>query len=200
MVLVHGKVWTENPQQPEAEAVAILGNHIAAVGTSADILKLAGPATKVIDLGGKRVVPGFNDAHVHFVDGGTSLASVQLGDTKSEAEFRQRIADYAKSQPKGTWILEGEWDHERWSPARLPTHQLIDDVTPDNPVFVSRLDGHQALANALAMKLAGVDKNTKDVPGGVIVRDAQGNPTGIFKDAAQGLIEKVIPPAKYASS
>ncbi len=195
MVLVHGKVWTENPQQPEAEAVAVLGNHIAAVGSSADILKLVGPATKVIDLGGKRVVPGFNDAHVHFVDGGTSLASVRLGDAKSEAEFRQRIADYAKSQPKGAWILEGEWDHERWTPARLPTHQLIDDVTPDNPVFVSRLDGHEALANALAMNLAGVDKNTKDVPGGVIVRDADGNPTGIFKDAAQGLIEKVIPPA-----
>src|SRR5271170_8321873 len=100
MVLVLGKVWTENPQQPEAEAVAILGNHIAAVGTSADILKLAGPATTVIELGGKRVVPGFNDAHVHFVDGGTSLASVQLGDAKSEAEFRQRIAGYAKTQPK----------------------------------------------------------------------------------------------------
>jgi predicted amidohydrolase YtcJ len=195
VVLVHGKVWTENPQQPETEAVAIVGNHIAAVGTSADILKLAGPATKVVELGGKRVVPGFNDAHVHFVDGGTSLASVQLGDTKSEAEFRQRIADYAKSQPKGAWILEGEWDHERWSPARLPTHRVIDGATPDNPVFVSRLDGHEALANALAMKLAGVDKNTKDVPGGVIVRDAEGNPTGIFKDAAQGLIEKVIPPA-----
>ncbi len=195
MVLVHGKVWTENPQQPEVEAVAILGNRIAAVGTSADILKLAAPATKVIDLGGKRVVPGFNDAHVHFVSGGTSLAGVQLGTAKSEAEFRERIANYVKSQPKGTWILEGEWDHERWSPARLPTHQVIDDVTPDNPVFVSRLDGHEALANAVAMKLAGVDKNTTDVPGGVIVRDAEGNPTGIFKDAAQGLIERVVPPA-----
>ncbi len=195
LVLVHGKIWTENPQQPEAEAVAILGNRVAAVGTSVEILKLAGPATKVIELGGKRVVPGFNDAHVHFVSGGTSLASVQLGDTKSEAEFRKRIADFAKTQPKGAWIVEGEWDHERWSPARLPTHQVIDDVTPDNPVFVSRLDGHEALANALAMKLAGVDKNTKDVPGGVIVRDADGSPTGIFKDAAQGLIERVIPPA-----
>ncbi len=193
LVLVHGKIWTENPQQPEAEAVAIIGNRIAVVGTSAEILKLSGPETKVIDLAGKRVVPGFNDAHVHFVSGGTSLASVQLGDTKSEAEFRQRIADYAKAQPKGTWILEGEWDHERWSPAQLPTHQLIDDVTADNPVFVSRLDGHESLANALAMKLAGVDKNTKDIPGGVIVRDAEGNPTGIFKDAAQGMIERVIP-------
>jgi predicted amidohydrolase YtcJ len=193
-VLVHGKVWTENPRLPEAEAVAILGNRIVGVGSSAEILKLAGPSTSVIDLGGKRAVPGFNDAHVHFVAGGTSLASVRLGDTKSEAEFRQRIADYAKRQPKGAWILEGEWDHERWSPARLPTHQSIDDVSADNPVFVSRLDGHEALANALAMKLAGVDKDTKDVPGGVIMRDADGNPTGIFKDAAQGLIERVIPP------
>jgi predicted amidohydrolase YtcJ len=193
-VLVHGKIWTENPQQPEAEAIAILGNRIAAVGTSETILKLAGPSTKVIDLSGRRVVPGFNDAHVHFVDGGASLASVQLGDTTSETEFRRRIATYANSQPKGTWILEGNWDHERWSPALLPTHASIDDVTPDNPVFVSRLDGHQALANSLAMKLAGVDKNTRDVPGGVIVRDAEGNPTGIFKDAAQGLIERIIPP------
>lgn len=193
-VLVHGKIWTENPRQPEAEAVAILGNHVAAVGTSSEILKLASPTTQVIDLAGRRVVPGFNDAHVHFVSGGTSLASVQLGDTRSELEFRQRIAAYAQKQPKGEWMLEGEWDHERWSPARLPTHQSIDDVTPDNPVFVSRLDGHEALANALAMKLAGIDRGTKDVPGGVIVRDAEGNPTGVFKDAAQGLIERVIPP------
>ncbi len=193
-VLVHGKVWTEDPQRPEAEAVAVLGNRIAAVGSSAEILKLAGPATKVIELNGRRVTPGFNDAHVHFVSGGTSLASVQLGDTTSEAQFRQRIADFAKTQPKGAWIVEGEWDHERWSPARLPTHEAIDDVTAENPVFVSRLDGHQALANSLAMRLAGVDKNTKDVPGGVIIRDADGNPTGIFKDAAQGLIERVIPP------
>jgi predicted amidohydrolase YtcJ len=193
-VLVHGKVWTENPQQPEAEAVAIRGNRVVSVGSSVEILKLAGPATKVIELGGKRVLPGFNDSHVHFVDGGTSLSSVQLGDAKSEAEFQQRIAVYAKRQPKGVWILDGNWDHEKWSPARLPTHQLIDDVTTENPVFVYRLDGHMALANALAMKLAGIDKNTKDVPGGVIVRDPQGNPTGIFKDAAVELIERIIPP------
>jgi predicted amidohydrolase YtcJ len=193
-VFVHGKIWTENPQQPEAEAVAILGNHIAAVGSSAEILRLAGPHTKVIELDGRRVTPGFNDAHVHFVDGGTGLASVQLREAPSQAEFRRRVGDFAKTQPKRAWILDGNWDHERWTPAQLPTHELIDDVTAENPVFVSRLDGHMALANALAMKLAGVDKNTKDLPGGVIVRDAEGNPTGIFKDAAQGLIEKVIPP------
>ncbi len=139
------------------------------------------------------MVPGFNDAHVHFLQGGTGLSSVQLGTADTQEEFRKRIAAFAKTQKKGEWITGGDWDHERWTPAALPTHQLIDDVTPDNPVFVERLDGHMSLANALAMKLAGVDKHTKDVPGGVIVRDAEGNPTGMFKDGAQGLIARVIP-------
>jgi predicted amidohydrolase YtcJ len=194
VVLVHGKLWTENPQQPEAEAVAILGNHIEAIGTSANILELAGPTTKVIELSGRRIVPGFNDSHVHFIAGGSALASVQLRDASTQAEFRRRISDFAKTQPKGTWILEGNWDHENWTPAQIPTHQLIDEVTPENPVMVWRLDHHMVLANALARKLAGIDKTTKDVPGGVIVRDAEGNPTGIFKDAAVALIQKAIPP------
>ncbi len=193
MVLVHGRIWTENPPQKEAEAIAIAGNRIASVGSSEEILKLAGPSTRVIELHGRRVVPGFNDAHVHFVDGGTALTSVQLNGAKSEQEFRARIAAFARKLPKGAWILHGEWDHEQWTPAELPDHQSIDGVTPDNPVFVERVDGHMALANALAMKVAGVSKETRDVPGGVIVRDAHGNPTGIFKDAAEGLIEKAIP-------
>lgn len=194
-VLLHGKIWTENPNQPEAEALAISGNRIVQVGSSDAIQKLAGPSTEIIDLKGKRVVPGFNDAHVHFVAGGSALAGVQLRDAASQEEFSARIAAFARTQPAETWILGGEWDHERWTPAQLPAHQLIDPATPANPVFVERLDGHMGLANALAMKLAGVDRNTKDIPGGVIVRDAEGNPTGIFKDAAQSLIEKVIPPA-----
>jgi predicted amidohydrolase YtcJ len=194
MIMIDGKVWTENPQQPEAEAVAILGNRIVRVGSSAEIRKLASPATKVVELGGKRVVPGFNDAHVHFVDGGAGLASVQLGAANSQEEFRDRISVFARTLPKQAWILNGWWDHERWSPAQLPTHQLIDDSTPDNPVFVERLDGHMALANALAMKLAGITRETADIAGGVIVRDAQGNPTGIFKDAAMELFRHVIPP------
>jgi hypothetical protein len=193
-ILVRGRIWTENPQQPEAEAVAILGDRIVSVGSADQVMKLAGPTTNIIELGGKRVVPGFNDAHVHFLDGGTGLASVQLRFAATQEEFRKRIADFAAKQPKDRWILNGEWDHERWTPAVLPTHQLIDDVTKDNPVFVERLDGHMALANELAMKLAGITKDTKDVAGGVIVRDAEGNPTGIFKDAAQGLIAKAIPP------
>jgi len=193
LVLVRGKIWTENPRQPEVEAVAIQGNRIVEVGDSDSVLKLAGPKTRVVDLKGRRVVPGFNDAHVHFYMGGDGITSVQLHEASSAEEFRKRIADFAGHRPKGEWILNGNWDHERWTPAHLPTHELIDEVTNDHPVFVNRSDGHMCLANALAMKLAGVDRNTKDVPGGVIVRDADGNPTGIFKDAAKGLIERVLP-------
>jgi predicted amidohydrolase YtcJ len=193
LILTHGKIWTENPKQPEVEAIAIVGNRIIALGDSAAISALAGPHTTVIDLKGRRVFPGFNDAHVHFYMGGEGLTSVQLHDASSPEEFRHKIAAFARTIPKGEWIVNGNWDHERWTPANLPTHQLIDDVTPDNPVFVNRSDGHMCLANALAMKLAGVNQNTKDVPGGVIVRDAQGNPTGIFKDAAKTLIEHVQP-------
>src|SRR5215472_1005673 len=193
LVLVHGKIWTENRGQPEAEAVAITGNRILAVGGSDSIRELAGPKTRVIDLGGRRVVPGFNDAHVHFYMGGDGIASVQLLGARSAEEFRERIAEFARSRPKGEWVLNGNWDHERWTPASLPTHQLIDEITPDNPVFVNRSDGHMCLANALAMKLAGVDASSKDVPGGVVVRDADGNPTGIFKDAAKSLVERALP-------
>ncbi len=193
LLLVNGKFWTVNPQQKEAEAVAVRGNRIAAVGTTAEIMRLKSNATPVLDLEGKRVLPGFDDSHVHFVEGGAALAGPQLRYSKSQEEFRNTLAEFAKHRPSGTWITGGQWDHENWSPALLPTRQLIDPVTADWPVFISRLDGHEALANSLAMKLADVDKHTKDVAGGVIVRDAQGDPTGIFKDAAQGLIEKAIP-------
>jgi predicted amidohydrolase YtcJ len=193
LILIHGKIWTENPKQPEAEAVAISNNRIMAVGDTPAVLKLSGPHTKIVELHGRRVVPGFNDAHVHFYMGGDGLTSVQLHEASSPEEFRKAIAAFARNLPQGEWIRNGNWDHERWSPVSLPTHDLIDDVTPNHPVFVNRSDGHMCLANALAMKLAHVDKNTPDIPGGVIVRDADGNPTGIFKDAAKSLIEKALP-------
>ncbi len=194
VVALHGKIWTEDPKQPEAEALAVVGHRIFAVGSDAEISKLAGPKTKVLDLAGRRVVPGFNDAHVHFFMGGQGLASVQLTDAKSRDEFAARIAAFVKTRPAGEWIVNGNWDEQKWSPVELPRHEWIDAVTPDNPVWVQRSDGHMMLANALAMKLAGVDRNTPDVVGGTIVRDAQGNPTGIFKDAAKDLVLKVIPP------
>ena len=194
LLLINGKIWTGNPKQPEAEAVAIAGNRIAAVGSTSEILNLKQPETPVIDLEGKRVLPGFNDAHVHFYDGGANLAGPQLRYSKSPQEFRDTLAEFARRQPAGRWITGGDWDHENWNPPALPTRQLIDPVTPNWPVFINRLDGHMSLANSLALRLAGVDRNTKDVPGGVIVRDANGEPTGILKDAAQELVQKVIPP------
>ncbi len=193
-IFTNGKIWTANPHQAEAQAVAIAGNRIAAVGSNSEILKLKQPATQVVNLGGRRMLPGFNDAHVHFYFGGAALSGPQLRYATSEQQFRDELAGYAQQLPNGEWITGGSWDQENWSPPRLPTRQLIDPVTKHWPVFVSRLDGHMALANSVALRLAGIDKNTKDIPGGEIVRDGKGEPTGILKDAAETLVERVIPP------
>jgi predicted amidohydrolase YtcJ len=193
LVLVNGKVWTVNSGQPRAEAVACQGSRIVAVGSNDEIRRWIGSATQVIDAAGKLVLPGFNDAHVHFLDGGQSVESVALRDAKSEAEFRQRIADFATRQPAGRWITGGEWDHENWTPARLPSRQLIDGVSAGHPVFVERLDGHMALANTQALGLAGITRHSPDPPGGTIVRDASGEPTGVLKDAAMGSVLRAIP-------
>ncbi|MGA8027918.1 MAG: amidohydrolase [Bryobacteraceae bacterium] len=193
LLVINGRIWTGNPHQKAAEAIAISGNRIMAVGTTSQMLSLKQPDTPVIDLEGKRVLPGFDDAHVHFYSGGANLTGPQLRYSKSKEEFRDTLAEYARHLPSGRWITGGSWDHENWTPAELPTRQLIDAVTQNWPVFVNRLDGHMSLANSVALKLAGIDKNTKDVPGGVIVRDANGEPTGILKDAAQDLIERVMP-------
>jgi predicted amidohydrolase YtcJ len=194
LILVHGKVWTENPAQPTAQAVALDGNRIVAVGTDEEIRKLAGAGTRVIDLNGRLLLPGFNDAHVHLFGGGESLTSVQTRDAKSQAEFQQRIGDFAKTLPAGAWIRDGVWDHQSWSPAALPNHQFIDGVTGDHPAFLWRIDGHMALANALTLKLAGIDRNMQNPPGGEIEHDSEGNPTGILKDAATALVVRIMPP------
>jgi predicted amidohydrolase YtcJ len=146
LILTNAKVWTVNTAQLQAEAVACIGSRIVAVGSSAEVHNWAGPHTQVIDLAGKLVVPGFNDAHVHFYTGGAHLSSVQLRDAKTEAEFRDRIRAFAARLPKGRWMLGGDWDHENWTPARLPTRQLIDEAAGDHPVFINRLDGHMSLA------------------------------------------------------
>jgi predicted amidohydrolase YtcJ len=194
LVIVNAAVHTMDQVQPTAGAVAIVGNRIAAIGSTAEIRALAGPRTRVIDGGGRLVVPGFNDAHVHFLTGGFSLANVNLRLASSPEDLARRLGDYARKLPKGRWILGGDWDHENWPGAPLPTKEMIDAATPDHPVFVNRLDGHMALANSLALKLAGVTKDTKDPAGGVIVRDPKtGEPTGILKDAAESLVERVLP-------
>lgn len=203
LVLLHGKIWTgepaakPGPQQgfgPLVEAVAIINGRFFAAGTSDEVRAYVGPGTRVIDLQGRLAVPGLIDSHVHFVDGGFQLLRIDLKDARSEEEFVRRIAGKAKTLLPGRWLLGGNWDEQAWPSAKLPTRWLIDAVTPNNPVFINRYDGHAALANSLALKLAGVTRATPEPSGGVIVRDPQsGEPTGVLKDAAEEFVARVIP-------
>src|SRR5688500_1966230 len=197
LVVTNANVHTMGPAKKSARSIAVLGNKIIAVGSERDTSPLIGRRTRVIDAKGKLVIPGFNDAHVHFLETGIQLSSVDLRDAKTPQEFVDRIKAFAAKLPKGRWILGGKWDHENWTPNNLPTAAMIDAVTPDNPVFIDRLDGHMALANTLAMTLAKVDKNVKDVDGGEIIRDAGGNPTGVFKDAAMIYVSRAIPDSSF---
>src|SRR5499427_10856475 len=197
LIITNAAVYTVDRQHPSAEAVAVIGDRIVAVGSRAEIDLWRGPQTQAIDAGGKLLLPGFNDAHVHFIQGGAQLDQVQLTDAATPEEFAKRIAAQVKKTAKGEWILGGRWDETKWPKPELPTKDLVDPVTGDRPIFVERYDGHEALANSAAMKLAGIDAKTPDVPGGVIVRDASGNPTGVFKDAAMALIYKAIPPMTH---
>lgn len=193
LIITNANIRTMDAKRTVARSMAVLNGKIIAISSDAATKSFVGPKTRVINAGGKTVIPGFNDAHVHFMETGTQLSSVDLRDAKSPEEFVRRIKDFAAKLPKGRWILGGKWDHENWTPSNLPTAAMIDAVTPNNPVFIDRLDGHMALANSLAMKLASVNKDTKDVDGGLIVRTAGGDPTGVFKDAAMSYFNRVIP-------
>lgn len=197
LIITHAKVWSVDKAHPSAQAVAVLGDRIVAVGSAADVDAWRGPHTHVLNAGGKLLLPGFNDAHVHFVMGGEQLESVQLNDATSPEEFAGRIAERAGKTSKEEWIRGGNWDETKWNPATLPTKELIDKLTPNTAVFVVRYDGHMGLANSVALRLAGVTAQTPDPPGGVIVRDAQGKPTGILKDAATEYVNRVIPPISH---
>src|SRR5215510_16085234 len=194
LIVTNAAVYTVDKQQPKAEAVAVIGDRIVAAGSRVDIDLWRGPQTKVIDAGGKLLLPGFNDAHVHFIQGGAQLEQVQLTDAATPEEFAKRIAAQVKKTPKGEWILGGRWDETKWPKQDLPTKDLVDPVTGDTPIFIERYDGHEELANSAAMKMAGINAKTPNVAGGVIVRDASGNPTGVFKDAAMTLVYRAIPP------
>jgi predicted amidohydrolase YtcJ len=197
LIITHANIWTVDQSRPTAEAVAVLGDRITAVGSNQEVDGWRGPKTLVIDANGKLLLPGFNDAHVHFVSGGRQLDSIQLNDATSAQEFARRIAERAKVTAKGEWIVGGNWDETKWNPPEMPTKELIDALTPDTPVFVSRYDGHMGLANSVALRLAGITAKTPDPPGGTVVRDARGNPTGALKDAATDYIDKVIPPLSH---
>lgn len=196
LAVVNARVWTGDSATPWAQALAVSGEQIVAVGTSDQIRQRAAGVTPV-DAAGRLVVPGFIDTHVHFVDGGFRLASVQLRDARSRDDFVGRITAFAATVPAGTWITGGDWDHSLWG-GELPTRAWIDQAAPGHPVWINRLDGHMALANGAALTAAGVTRATANVAGGEIVRDARGEPTGLLKDNAMGLVDRVVPPPSDA--
>lgn len=170
------------------------GDTILAVGDSGTVSALAGPSTTVLSSGKGMVVPGMMDGHLHFLDGGFQLASVDLRSSRTPEEFVARLKAFALERRPGEWILGGDWDHENWPGTPLPRREWIDSVTPNNPVFVSRLDGHMALANSAALEKAGIGRKTRDIPGGVIVRDPRtGKPTGVLKDGAMAPVYAAVP-------
>src|SRR2546428_1011688 len=197
LIITNARGFTADRGHPDCEAVAVLGERIVAAGGRAEIDGWRGPTTRVIDAGGRRVVPGFNDAHVHFVSGGMDLDNIDLKNASTPAELVRRIAARVRTIPKGEWLLGGNWDEQQWSPATMPDRTLIDPATAGVPVFISRYDGHMALANSAAIRLAGVTAKTPDPPGGAIVHDASGEPNGLFKDAALSFVTRIIPPFSH---
>ena len=194
LVLLGGKVWTADRDRPEAEAVAVWQGRILKVGPDAEVKTLVGPTTKVIALNGRRVVPGFHDSHLHFLGGGQQLSNVELKDATDEAEFGRRLREFDAKLPKGRWMVGGNWDHDRAFAGKLPTAATIDKYVPGRPVFIQRYDGHMGLANTAALKMAGVTADTKEPAGGVIYRLEDGKtPSGILKDNAMALVERLIP-------
>lgn len=200
LVFRGGAVWTGEPGLAPASAVAVKDGRIVLVGEDGDVESLIGSGTRVVDLGGRTLMPGFIDSHTHFLDGGFKLAGVDLRDASTPEEFAQRISDFARTVPPGTWITGGDWDHEMWG-GELPRREWVDSLTPEHPVFVNRLDGHMSLANSLALRMAGVDGQgrTPDPDGGTIVRDpTTGEAAGVLKDEAMGLVGRVIPESTEA--
>jgi predicted amidohydrolase YtcJ len=197
LIVTRATAWTGETGQPEAEAVAVLGDRIVAVGSAAEVAVWRGRRTRVIDADGKLLLPGFNDAHVHFIDGGLQLDNVDLKDASSPEEFVRRVAAQAKAVAHGDWLLGGGWDEQQWDQPVLPTKQMIDPVTSGMPILLHRCDIHTALANSAALRLAGVTAGTPDPAGGVVVRDTEGEPTGILKNGAIGYVARVMPPLTY---
>jgi predicted amidohydrolase YtcJ len=195
LVLINGKIWTVNKAQPEVEAIAIWHGRIVTVGKNADVRALAGPATRIIDLHGRRVVPGFYDSHIHLLGSGQRLSEVALKDAADEAEFGKRLAEFDRKLPRDRWLLGGEWDHDRTFKGELPTAELIDKyVSSGRPVCLRRYDGHMAVVNSRALKQAGITADTPDPAGGEIFRKrGSKEPSGVLRDNAMGLVDQLIP-------
>ncbi|MHB8580469.1 MAG: amidohydrolase [Ignavibacteriaceae bacterium] len=190
---VNGKIFTVDKLQPFAESVVTQGNKIIFVGSNTDSKYFIDSSTEVINLYGKLMLPGFIDSHVHFIAGGFYLQGLNLRPAKSTREFKSILNDYVNIN-KGKWITGGNWNHQDWETKSLPSKSMIDDFSSDTPIFIYRMDGHLALANSLALKLAGITKDSQSPEGGLIEKDIiTGEPTGILKDNAIRLISSLIP-------
>ncbi len=196
LVVINARIWTGNPRAPEAEAIAVVRDRLIVVGSNKDAAQRVGPQTRLIDAQGRRVIPGLIDCHIHIVGGGLTLDRLNLRDTASKEDFIARITKAAGEHSLGEWVLGGRWSAESWTSVEQPQKEWIDPGTGDVPVFLQRMDGHQALANSAALKLAGIDANgPADPPGGEIERDLiTHEPTGILKDDAMALVDRHIPP------
>ena len=200
LVIVNARVWTGNPAMPDAEALALAGDRIAVVGSDAEVRARIGSRTQVIDARGRRVIPGLTDCHTHMVGAGLQLERLHLREVVGRDEVIDAVAAAARGKKRGQWVLGGRWSVESWADPQQPTREWIDPVTGDTPVFLARMDGHQALANSAALRLAGIGPSAPpDPPGGEIERDpATGEPTGILKDDAMELVSRHIPPLSEA--
>ncbi len=198
LLLYNGKIFSADGKGTIHQAVAIKGEKIFAVGNT-EQLREKFKAKREIDLKGKLVTPGFNDAHIHFVSVGLALLRVDLNGSNTIEEAKRRIAAKIRELPKGAWVLGRGWDHTLWG-NRLPTRKDLDDISPDNPVFLQRVDGHISWSNSLAFKLAGITKDTQAPEGGEIVFDERGEPEGVLKETAQGLVGRVVPPPTEAET
>ncbi|HYP50991.1 MAG TPA: amidohydrolase family protein, partial [Pyrinomonadaceae bacterium] len=191
LLLFNGKVFTADENYSVAEAIAVDGERIVAVGNTRD-LRNQFQAAREIDLQGRLVTPGFNDAHVHFFRGALALLNVNLLDTKSLSEAQSRVAEKVKTVKPGEWIAGRGWDHTIWKQS-FPTKKDLDQIAPNNPVYLVRVDGHVAWVNSAALRAAGVTRDTKNPEGGEIEKDATGEPTGVLKETAQGLVSRLVP-------
>jgi predicted amidohydrolase YtcJ len=194
IIVIHARVYTENPKQPWAQAVAIRGSKIVAVGEDATIEKRRGMGTKVINAGGKLVLPGFVDCHVHFLKGSLGLSRVMLAGSKDVPEMRKRLREYAAEHPGNDWIQGRGWDYSMFGSETLPDKKYLDELFPSRPVLLVGYDGHTSWVNSKALALAGISRDTRNPANGTIVRDAQsGEATGTLKEAAQQLVSKLVP-------
>jgi predicted amidohydrolase YtcJ len=194
LILHNAKIYTVDDAAPRAEAIAIRGDRIAAVGTSVEMLKRKGPSTRIIDARGAAVIPGLQDSHGHFTGLGASLQVLRLRGTRNWEQIVGMVRRRAASARPGEWILGRNWDQNDWPVKEFPVHELLSAAAPNNPVYLTRVDGHAAIANKAAMQAAGLTKDTKDPDGGRIIRDAGGNPTGTLIDKAMGLVSRSVPP------